>query len=80
MATFITTAVLRRVFRPRRDEVTGGQRKLHIEKLSDLCSSPNIIRIIKSRRGACSMNEGEERVCIIGGKAREKETTRKTKT
>jgi hypothetical protein len=34
----------------RRDEVTGGWRKLHNEKLRDLYSSPSIIRIIKSRR------------------------------
>jgi hypothetical protein len=42
--------VLRRVFRPKRDEVTGGRRKLHNEVLHDLFSSPSIIRIIKSRR------------------------------
>jgi hypothetical protein len=42
--------VLRRIFGPRRDEVTGGWRKLHNEKLRDLYSSPSIIRIIKSRR------------------------------
>jgi hypothetical protein len=42
--------VLRRIFGPRRDEVTGGWRKLHDEELCDLYSSPSIIRIIKSRR------------------------------
>jgi hypothetical protein len=42
--------VLRRIFGPKRDEVTGEWRKLHNEKLRDLYSSPNIIRIIKSRR------------------------------
>jgi hypothetical protein len=42
--------VLRRIFGPKRDEVTGGWRKLHNEELRDLYSSPNIIRIIKSRR------------------------------
>jgi hypothetical protein len=42
--------VLRRTFGPRRDEVTGGRRKLHNEELRDLYSSPSIIRIIKSRR------------------------------
>jgi hypothetical protein len=42
--------VLRRIFRPKRDEVTGGWRKLHNEELCDLHSSPSIIRIIKSRR------------------------------
>jgi hypothetical protein len=42
--------VLRRIFGPKRDEVTGGWRKLHNEELCDLYSSPSIIRIIKSRR------------------------------
>jgi len=42
--------VLRRVFGPKRDEVTGGWRKLHNEKLSDLYSLPNIVRVVKSRR------------------------------
>jgi hypothetical protein len=42
--------VLRRIFVPKRDEVTGGWRKLHNEELRDLYSSPSIIRIIKSRR------------------------------
>ena len=42
--------VLRRIFGPRRDEVTGEWRKLHNEELNDLYSSPNIVRVIKSRR------------------------------
>jgi hypothetical protein len=42
--------VLSRIFGPKRDEVTGGWRKLHNEGLHDLYSSPSIIRIIKSRR------------------------------
>jgi hypothetical protein len=42
--------VLRRIFGPKRDEVTGGWRELHNEDLHDLYSSPSIIRIIKSRR------------------------------
>jgi hypothetical protein len=42
--------VLRRIFGPRRDEVMEEWRKLHNEELRDLCSSPSIIRIIKSRR------------------------------
>jgi hypothetical protein len=42
--------VLRRIFGPRRDEVTGGRRKLHNEVLHILYSSPSIIRMIKSRR------------------------------
>jgi hypothetical protein len=41
--------VLRRIFGPKRDEVTGDWRKLHNEELHNLCSSPNIIRMIKSR-------------------------------
>jgi hypothetical protein len=42
--------VLRRIFGPKRDEVTGEWRKLHNEELRDLYSSPSIIRIIKWRR------------------------------
>ena len=42
--------VLRKMFGPKRDEVTGEWRKLHNEELNDLYSSPNIIRVIKSRR------------------------------
>jgi hypothetical protein len=42
--------VLRRIFGPKRDEVTGEWRKLHNKELRDVYSSPSIIRIIKSRR------------------------------
>jgi hypothetical protein len=42
--------VLRRIFGPKRDEVTEEWRRLHNEGLNDLYSSPNIIRVIKSRR------------------------------
>ena len=38
-----------RVFGPKRDEVTGEWRKLHIEELRDLYSLPNIVRVVKSR-------------------------------
>ena len=42
--------VLRRIFGPRRDEVTGEWRRLHNEELNDLYRSPNIVRVIKWRR------------------------------
>jgi hypothetical protein len=42
--------VLRRIFGPRRDVVTGKWKKLHNEERNDLYSSPNISRVIKSRR------------------------------
>ena len=42
--------VLRRIFRPRRDEETWELRKLYNEELHDLYSSPNIVQVIKSRR------------------------------
>ena len=42
--------VLRKVFVPKRDEVTGEWRKLHNEELNDLHSLPNIVRVVKSRR------------------------------
>ena len=42
--------VLRRIFGPKRDEVTVEYRKLHNESLNDLYSSPNIFRVIKSER------------------------------
>jgi len=42
--------VLRRIFGPRRDEVTGEWRRLHNEELNDLYPSSNIVREIKSRR------------------------------
>jgi hypothetical protein len=58
--------VLRRIFGPKRDEVTGEWRKLHNEELRDLYSSSSMIRIIKSRRirnGPCSTN-GREEECV----------------
>jgi hypothetical protein len=42
--------VFRRIFGPKRDEVMGGWRRLHIEQLRNLYSSPSIIRMIQSRR------------------------------
>jgi hypothetical protein len=54
--------VQRRIFVPKKDEVTGEWRKLRNEELPDLYFLPSIIRIIKSRRMgvAYSMNGGEE--------------------
>jgi hypothetical protein len=48
--TVFENRVLRRIFGPKRDEVAGQWRKLHNKELNDLYSSPNIIRVIKSRR------------------------------
>jgi hypothetical protein len=42
--------VLRTIFGTKKDEVMGGWRKLHNEELYNFCSSPNIIRMMKSRR------------------------------
>jgi hypothetical protein len=77
--------VLRRIFGPKRDEETGGWRELHNEELYNLYSSPSTIRMTKSKKdemGRASTTNGGEKKCIedIGGKARRKETTGKTKT
>ena len=57
--------VLRRIFGPKRDEVSREWRKLHNEELNDLCSSPNNIRVDQIEKnemgGACTTYEGEER-------------------
>ena len=42
--------MLRRIFGPNRDEITGEWKKLHKEERNDLYCSPNIVRVIKSRR------------------------------
>ena len=65
--------VLRRIFGPRRDEVTGEWRRLHNEELNDLYCSPNIVRVIKwrrMRRAGHVARMGEERVVysILVGK------------
>jgi len=70
--------VLRRIFGPRRDEVTGEWRRLHDEELNDLYSSPNIVRVIKSRRMRWAWHVGrmgEERgVCrVLVGNRRERD-------
>ena len=61
--------VLRRVFGPKREEVTGEWRKLHNEELSDLYFLPNIMRVVKSRRmrwagHVARMGRGEYRVLV----------------
>ena len=59
--------VLRRIFGPRRDELTGEWRRLHNEELNDLYRSPIIVRVIKSRRMRWTghvASMGEERGCI----------------
>jgi len=59
--------VLRRIFGPRRDEVTGEWRRLHNEELNDLYTSPSIVRVIKSRRIRWARQVarmGQERGCI----------------
>jgi hypothetical protein len=71
------SSVLRRIFGPKRDEVTGEWRKLHNEELHNLYSSPDIIRQVKSRWAG--HGRGEKSVQGFGGKARRKETTGKTK-
>ena len=75
--------VLRIIFGPKTDEVTEAWRKLHNEELNDLYSSPNIVRVIKSRRmrfvGQVA-RRGERRGLFRAfcGEAWGKETTWKT--
>jgi hypothetical protein len=73
--------VLRRLLRPKRNEVTRGWRKLHNEELRDLYSSPSTIIMIKSRMRWVEQ-EWRRRGTRIGfrRKARGEETTSKTKT
>jgi len=65
--TVFDNMVLRRIFGPRREEVTGEWKRFHNEELSDLYSSHNIMRVIKSRRMRWAghvARMGEERGCI----------------
>jgi hypothetical protein len=75
--------VLRRIFGPKGDEVTGNWRKLHNEELRNVYSSPSIIRMIKSRRmrwagHVARMGEKRNAYRLLVGKP--EETIRKTKT
>jgi hypothetical protein len=71
--------VLRRIFGPKREEVTEEWRKVHNEELYVLNSLPSIVRVIKSRSemgGACSAyGGGDRRVQGFGGETWGKETT-----
>jgi PAS domain-containing protein len=61
--------VLRRIFGLERDEVIGEWRKLHIEELNDLYSSPSNVRVVKSRRMSWArhvVRTGGEKRCIQG--------------
>ena len=74
--------VLRRIFGPRRDEVTGEWRRLYNEELSNLYSSPNSVRVIKSRRMRWAghvARMGEERGVyrVLMGKPEGKRTLRR---
>jgi hypothetical protein len=65
--------VLRRIFGPKRDEVTGEWRKLHNEELHDLYSSPAIVRVVNSRimrwaRHVARMGEGRGVYRVLVGK------------
>ena len=72
--------VLRRIFGPRRDEVTEEWKRLHNKELNDLYCSPNIVRVIKSRRKRWAghvARMGEERGVyrVLVGETGGKETT-----
>ena len=65
--------VLRRIFGPKRDEVTGKWRKLRNEELNNLYSLPNIVRVVKSRRmrwagHVARMGEGRDVYRVLVGK------------
>ena len=79
--------MLRRVFGPKRDEVTGEWRKLHNEELRDLYYLPNIVRVVNSRRmrwagHVARMGEGRGERCAQGssGETRGKEAIGETQT
>ena len=60
--------VLRKMFGPKRDEVTGEWRKLHKEELMDIYALPNIVRVVKEKNevgGACGAYWGRREVCTV---------------
>ena len=60
--------VLRRIFGPMTEEITGEWRKLHNEKLTEMCSSPDVIWVVKSRilTGVCHVVRMGERKAACG--------------
>jgi len=75
--------VLRRIFEPKMEEVTGEWRKQHNEELNDLYFSPDVVRVIKSRRMRWAghlARLGGDNTCILGfrGEICGKETTWET--
>jgi hypothetical protein len=76
--------VLRRIFGPKRDEITGNWRRLHNEELNNLYSSPNIIRVIKSRKmlwavHVARMGEGRVAYRILVGRPEGKRALERTR-
>jgi hypothetical protein len=70
--------MLRGIFGPKRDNVIGEWGKLHNEQISELCSSPNIIRLIESRKmrwvgNVARMRKGEVHAGFRWGKLRERD-------
>jgi hypothetical protein len=73
---------LRRIFGPKRDEVTGGWRKLHNEGSHNLYSSPSLIRMIKSRRMKWACNKHGQNMNayrVLAGKPEGKRPLEKTR-
>ena len=70
--------MLRRIFGPKKDEVTGEWRKLHNEELNDLYFSPNIVQTMKSKRmrwtgHVARMEKGEVHTLFSWGNLRERD-------
>ena len=77
----VCNMVLRRILGPWRDEVTGEWTRLHNEELNDLYCSPNIVRVIKSRRMRRAVHVarvGEERGKPVRGKPERRKPDGKT--